>query len=239
MENALFIALSHQTTLRRQMDVIANNVANASTPAFKADRMLFVEELVTTGDGQQLTFVQDMGVARDTTEGSFTKTGNALDLAIHGGGYFVVETPFGDRFTQNGRFSLDADGRLVTSRGDPVSAEGGGPIILPLDARDIQVAPDGTVSTEIGIVGRLDLVRFEDEQALYKEGNSLYATDLAPQAAPNASILQGMVEESNVEPIIEITTMILALRAYQAAQRIIDSEQELQTETIATLTETA
>ncbi|MEE9140824.1 MAG: flagellar basal-body rod protein FlgF [Alphaproteobacteria bacterium] len=236
MENALFIALSHQSTLLRQMDVIANNIANSSTPAFKVDRMLFIEELVTTDDGQELTFVKDAGIARDTTEGGFTNTGNDLDLAIHGGAYFVVDTPLGMRYTQNGRFSLDANSQLVTSQGDLVLAESGGPIVIPPDALGVEIAPDGTVSTEDGEVGRLNVVRFDDDQALEKAGNSLYAAEIPSLPAPGAVIVQGMVEESNVEPIIEITTMLHVLRAYEAAQRIIDTEEDLATQTMDTLT---
>lgn len=236
MENALFIALSHQSTLLRQMDVIANNIANSSTPAFKVDRMLFIEELVTTDDGQELTFVKDAGVARDTTEGGFTNTGNDFDLAIHGGAYFVVDTPLGMRYTQNGRFSLDANSQLVTSQGDLVLAESGGPIVIPPDALGVEIAPDGTVSTEDGEVGRLNVVRFDDDQALEKTGNSLYATEIPSLPASGAVIVQGMVEESNVEPIIEITTMLHVLRAYEAAQRIIDTEEDLATQTMDTLT---
>lgn len=239
MENALYIALSHQMTLRRQMDVIANNVANASTPAFKVDRMVFVEQLVTTPDGQELTFVQDVGVARDMTEGAFTKTGNDLDLAIRGDGYFAVDTPFGERYTRNGRFGLDPQGQLVTNAGDIVLDESGGPIVIPQGAGPIQVSRDGTVSNSEQVLGRLRVVRFADDQLLTKEGNSLYATTQPPLPAPDAAVVQGMVEESNVEPIIEITTMILALRAYEAAQKIIESETQLQTQTTETLTTTA
>jgi flagellar basal-body rod protein FlgF len=222
------------------MDVIANNIANSSTPAFKVDRMLFIEELVTTDDGQELTFVKDAGVARDTTEGGFTNTGNDFDLAIHGGAYFVVDTPLGMRYTQNGRFSLDANSQLVTSQGDLVLAESGGPIVIPPDALGVEIAPDGTVSAKVSakneVVGRLDIVRFDDDQALEKTGNSLYATEIPSLPASGAVIVQGMVEESNVEPIIEITTMLHVLRAYEAAQRIIDTEEDLATQTMDTLT---
>lgn len=239
MENASNIALAHQMTLRRQMDVIANNVANASTPAYKVDRMRFVEQLVTLADGTEMTFVEDVGVARDMTEGAFTRTGNGLDLAIRGEGYLVVDTAFGDRYTRNGRLTLDAQGQVVTSGGNLVLAEAGGPIVVPEGATEINVSRDGTVSTDEQVLGRLGVVRFDDEQALAKEGESLYATTQPPLPAPDAAVVQGMVEESNVEPIIEITTMILALRAYEGAQRIIESESQLQTQTTETLTTTA
>jgi flagellar basal-body rod protein FlgF len=238
MENASYIALSHQMTLRRQMDVIANNVANSSTPAFKVDRTIFVEELVTTPDGQEMTFVQDVGLARDTTEGAFTKTGNDLDLAIRGEGYLVVDTPFGERYTRNGRMGLDSQGQIVTSTGHVVLDEANVPIVVPEDTSMIQVSRDGTLSTGEQVLGRLRVVRFDDEQELSKEGESLYVTAQVPLPASDSAVVQGMVEESNVEPIIEITTMILALRAYEAAQRIIDSETELQAQTTETLTTT-
>ncbi|MGE5767574.1 MAG: flagellar hook-basal body complex protein, partial [Bacteroidota bacterium] len=174
MENAGYIALSRQMVLRREMDVIANNMANLNTPAYKGQSMLFVEYLETTDSGEKMSFVQDISLVRNLTEGQMTTTENPLDLAIAGEGYFEIETPVGPRYSRNGVFQLNADGQLVTSSGQPVLGEGGQPITLPPNSTDVTVTRDGTISTSQGPAGRLRLVRFEDEQAMVKLADGLY-----------------------------------------------------------------
>src|SRR6185437_11408288 len=120
MENATYVALSSQMALQRQMDVVANNLANASTPAFKGEEMLFSQYLVQPRGGSPLAFVEDSGTVRDLRQGPIAKTGNPLDLAIAGQGYFAVQTPLGARYTRNGHFQLDSQGQIVTSQGYPV-----------------------------------------------------------------------------------------------------------------------
>lgn len=235
MENPSFIALSHQMALRRRMDVIANNIANASTPGFKSERLLFAELLkgrTPLGPGSRastpLSFVDELGTLRDVSTGPLMQTGNALDLAIHGRGYFVVETPDGPRYTRQSAFRLDDGGRIVTSEGHPLLGQGDGPIVIrPGDTR-IEISGAGTVVTESGEAGRIRMVTFDDEQAMRKVGVGLYESEAEPQAAdPKAEIRQGMVEGSNVQAVAEITSMIEVMRRYQSAQRIIDTEHEL------------
>jgi flagellar basal-body rod protein FlgF len=238
MENAGYIALSRQVVLERQIEVIANNMANASTPAYKAESMQFNEYLIQADEGAPLSFVEDAGVMRDWTAGTLRPTGNPLDLAINGEGYFVVSTPDGDRYTRNGRFALDAAGQIVTGDGNPVRSDGG-PIIVPTEDVKLVVAADGTVSTEIGIIGRIRIVRFADPQALAAVGAGLYQTDAAPEPDSASKISQGMVEDSNVQPIIEMTNLIQVTRDYQAAQKMIEAEHERQRRAIANLVGTA
>ena len=158
MENAGYIALSRQMTLRREMDVIANNMANLNTPAYKGESMLFVEYLETTDSGEKMSFVQDIALVRNLTEGQMTATDNPLDTAISGDAYYEVETPLGARYTRNGAFRLNADNELVTVSGDKVLDEGGNPIVLPPNSRDVTITRDGTVETDQGPAGTIGLV---------------------------------------------------------------------------------
>lgn len=237
MENSLYIALSRQMVMQRHMEVIANNIANMSTPGFKGEQMLFVEYLGRTGNGETVSYVQDLAVVRDFSEGAFNKTGNTLDIAIHGSGWLVVDTPLGQRYTRNGHLSLDQNGRMVTTEGHAVLDRNGQPITLGAGERDVVIAGDGTIATNAGPRGRLNLVTFEDEQQLHKESGSLYATDAPAQPALNARVVQGMIEGANVEPIIEVTNMIWALRSYEAAQKLIEGDDGLIRRAIDTLTQ--
>jgi flagellar basal-body rod protein FlgF len=238
MENTLYIAVSYQSALQNQMDTIANNLANVSTPGFKNEQILFSEYLSQAIAADDVSFVQDIGVARDLREGAFTKTSNPLDVAVSGSGWLVVDTPNGLRYTRNGHMAMSPQGRLVTTAGNPILDENDRPITLPPGASSIIIGADGTVSADRQTVGRLKLVKFDNEQLLRAEGDSLYTTDAPAAPASGARIVQGMVEESNTKPIVEITNMISALREFQAAQQIIEQEHQLQLQAINTLTTT-
>jgi flagellar basal-body rod protein FlgF len=225
MTNALSIALSAQTALRRQMEVVANNVANSSTPAFKGEHMVFQQWLLKEPGQAPVAFVQDWGTARDVRRGPLTRTGNTLDVALDGEGYFAVQTPEGVRYTRNGRFQL-ADGQLVDAAGQPVLAPGEAPIAIPPEAKDIVVSHDGTISTEAGPVGRIGVLRFDKESDLLPAANGTYVTDAAAQEAENVKVMQGMVEDSNVQPIVEITRMMEVSHRYNAAKEMADGEHE-------------
>ncbi len=240
MENTSYIALSRQNALWRQLDVVANNMANANTPAYKGEQMMFREFLVDTrssarATGTKLSFVQDMGLLRDTREGPLTKTDNPLDVGIHGEGYFQIETQAGMRYTRNGHFRLDEGGMLVNSQGFAVMDKNDNPIIFAPNETRIQIAGDGTVSTENGVVANLKLVRFANEQNLRKAGDSLYETTDQAETIQRPQLVQGMMEESNVQPVVEITKMTELLRQYQAAQNMIDREHDRTMKAIDTL----
>jgi flagellar basal-body rod protein FlgF len=150
MENPGYIALSRQMVLRRQMDLLANNLANLTTPGYRGESMLFVEHLKPTQPREQVAFVQDLATVRDLRAGPMSHTGNPLDLAIKGEGYFAVETPEGERYTRAGGFTLDPDGQIVTVKGYPLLGKGGAPITVPPDSGAVTVARDGTVSSDQG-----------------------------------------------------------------------------------------
>lgn len=227
MEAASYVALSSQMALSRQLEVVANNLANASTPAFKAERMVFAEYLTRQSPGSPSTsFVQDLGTARDTTQGPLTRTGNPLDIALQGDGYLTVQTPLGLRYTRNGRFQLDATGQVVNAQGYVLLTDANQPLIVPTDARDITVTRDGTVTTSQGDAGHIQVVQFADQRALTPAAGGVYVTDAQPTPASNTVLLQGMVEDSNVEPIIEMTRMMSISRNFGFAKDLGDNESD-------------
>jgi flagellar basal-body rod protein FlgF len=237
MENALLIALSRQTVMERHMETIANNLANASTSGFKGEQMMFVEYLAEDDSGATQSYVQDLAVVRDFGEGEFITTGSPMDAAIHGKGWFVVDTPDRRAYTRNGHFGLNEQGQMVTSGGHTVLSAAGTPFTFAPDEIAIKISGDGTVSSSAGIKGRLDIVTFEDEKALDKASESLFVTDAVPNKAVNAKVVQGMIEGSNVEPIVEVSNMIWALRSYQAAQEVVLGDDGLLRKAIDVLTD--
>ena len=233
MENTAYIGLSRQMVLRRQLDVIANNVANMNSHGYKRQRSVFQEYMMDVGGGgRPLSYVLDYGVARDTSAGKLEQTGNRFDLAISGEGYFVVQTEEGELYTRNGRLHIDEQGRLVSSSGDPLLDVNGQELIITEFDTDLTVADDGTLSGRSGQIGQLDIVTFDDPRSLTAVAAGLLRTDMPPIPAENAKLVQGMLESSNVEPILEITTMIEVQRSYQSTQRLLDTDHELQRKAI-------
>jgi flagellar basal-body rod protein FlgF len=232
METPSLIALSRQMTLRRQMDVLANNIANANTVAFRGQRMIFAEYLAQAGPSR-ISFVQDIATARNTASGGVTETGNPFDLTIRGEGYFTVRTPLGERYSRNGHFMLDAEGQLVTDQGFPLLSVDGQPLVFAPEDTNVKISRDGTVTVKRGNentqateVGQIRPVRFTDEQALRPISNSLFAADETPREATNSHIIQGSLEESNVKVVLELTHMIQVLRTHQGVRGMIEKEHE-------------
>lgn len=231
MENTSFVALSRMTTLRRQLNVIANNLANMNTTGFKGEKMMFVEHLIRSRGGErilgdEIAYVRDIATVRDLSEGPLKATGNPLDVAIHGEGYFVVETGNGDRYTRNGRFSLDESGQLTTMNGDPVLSDSGQPFFFSPEDRNIEITRDGTITTENGQLGRLQIVRFENPHELKEISGGLFDSEAPPLDVDEPNVVQSMLESSNVEPIVEMTRMISVHRAYKGVQKLVESENE-------------
>ena len=235
MENTVLAVISQQMSARRQMDVIANNIANVNTVAFKSERMLFSEYLQDIGNGQTIAFVKEAGVRRDNSDGPISSTGNPLDIAIRGDGYLLVETSDGVRFTRNGRLRIDADGVLVTSNGYPVLGEDEYPILFIPGDTNIVISDNGRITAESGEIGKLAIMAFSDPTKVQKLGEGLFVSDELPELATDVSLIQGALEGSNVEPIVEMTRMISILRSYQSAQSMTDQEHDLRRRAISTL----
>jgi flagellar basal-body rod protein FlgF len=157
-------------------------------------------------------------------------TGNPLDLALDGRGWFVIETPDGPRYSRNGAFRLDAGGNLVTSDGHFVQGQSGNITFSPAE-REIAIAADGTISSSEGTKGRLRVVRFENDDTLQREGESMFLGE-EPQPADTPNVVQGALEQSNVEAVREIADMIRVTRAYANLSRLFSDNNELQTDAI-------
>ena len=240
MDNASLVSLSYQLAAFRSMDVIANNLANVSTPGFKRESVKFEEMIQKVqpaedqNSPQTLSFVRDSGVVRDLSGGSIQTTGAPFDLAINGKGYFAVQTAAGERYTRNGHFTLNADGVIVTEQGDPLLGDGG-PITVTVDDGDVSVGPDGTVSGKQGQMAKVRVVDFANERGLTKRGASLYSTGQSSIPATGATLTQGMLESSNVQPVIEISRMIEVMRSYEATATLAKSAEDLKRQAIQKL----
>ncbi len=243
MENSTYIGLSRQVALAEQMDIIANNVANMSSPGYRAHNMVFAEYLSPQKNAERagndnISMVLDYGNFMDTNSGPLRQTGNPLDVALEGPGWFGVQTPEGTMYTRAGNFQLNANGELVTGSGQPVAAAGGGTITIPAGAKEVRIGKNGALATEQGELGQLMVTEFENPQSLKPQGNGLYKADDAGTEAANTRVRQGMVEGSNVNAVLEMTRMIDVSRAYQATQRMLQSEHERQRTMIQTLART-
>lgn len=238
MENALLIGLSRQAALGRQLDIVANNMANMRTAGYKSESLMFEEFLMPvareqdmTGKDRNLSYVIDSGLSRDFSEGQFESTNNDLDIAIQGKGWLVVEMPDGERYTRDGELKLNVNGELVTTDGRRVLGEGG-PIVFNSDERNISFGADGSISSSAGEKGRLRIVAFEQEGGLVKEGENLFSSKETPQPAQDFRLAQGMIERSNVKPVIETARMIEVTRAYVSVAQMLEQLQNLRRDAI-------
>ncbi len=222
MENALLIGLSRQTSLRRELDVVSNNIANINTTGFKAGTAVFEEYMMPGAkhddfrhSDRKMSFVHDRSTWHDLSQGPVRQTGNPLDVALDGKAFMVVQTPRGERYTRNGSFQINAQGQLVTTDGYPVMGEAG-PLQFQNTDKDVTISRDGTISVLDGVRGKLRLVAFSNAQLLQKDGGSTFKTtdDMQPTPAELPHVMQGSLEQSNVKAVVEMTRMIEVSRQY-------------------------
>lgn len=245
MNNAIRIGLSQQVALKRQLNTVANNLANMSTAGFKSENLLF-EEYIMPGasmenhvsGSKKLSYVADTGLARDFSTGSMEITDNPLDVAINGEGWFTIQTPEGQRYTRDGHFSLNGDGQLVNLSGMPVMVDGGALNFSPEES-DIAIAKDGTISTSLGVKGNLQISVFADERTLKKEGDNLFSSPTEPTAPETISLVQGMIEKSNVNPVVQMTKMIEIQRAYERTSSMLQKMDDMKQSAIGKLAQVA
>jgi flagellar basal-body rod protein FlgF len=241
MENTLLVGLSRLVTLERQVDTVANNVANVNTNGFKADRSLFEEYLRSPAhednflrSDRRVSFVQDRASFHDFAAGNTEQTKNPLDVSIDGNGLFVVQTPAGERYTRDGAFQINNQGQLVTAGGNPVLGTSGPIVFQPTD-KQINIAADGNVTVIEG-TGRIDSVRgklrlasFADPQKLVKEGSNLYSAGpgAAAQTDTSSRVRQGFIEKSNVNPVTEMSRMVEITRTYTQIAALLQQQSDL------------
>ena len=224
------VATSRLVAQQRAMDVIADNIANASTPGFRAERVQFSDWLSrqSTAPERTVAYTQDRATWREQQSGTLTHTGNPLDLALTNNGYFTVSTPRGPRLTRDGRFSLLPSGTVADSAGDALLDSNGQPVQLAQTDTIITVAGDGTLSSENGQLAKIGVVQPNDPMQLAAEGNTLFRSGsaTAPVATPN--VVQGAVEDSNVQPVLEVTRMMDGERQFQFMIQFIQAESDRQ-----------
>jgi flagellar basal-body rod protein FlgF len=246
MQNTLLVGLSRQVALGRELEVVANNIANINTTGFKADGSIFEEFLNSNAradqTGSRVSFVRDRGTWHDLSTGAVEKTGNPLDVAVDGKGFLVVQTPRGERYTRNGSFQISATGELVTSEGYQVMGDAGPMKFQPTD-NQVTISPDGTVSVREGASktdsqrGRLRMVTL-DAANLRKDGNGTFSVvNGTPQPTKESRIIQGSVEKSNVRAVVEMTRMIEVTRSYTQVATMLSQQADMQRSSITKLAE--
>jgi len=244
MQGASLVLTSYQDSLSRAMDVVANNVANINTTGFKRHDIKFESLVNRPTPAERIVFGVDRGTYRDTSPGPLYNTGNPLDIAIQGPGYFQIETRNGVRYTRGGSFQLNAAGEIVTGNGEKLLGDGDQPITVPDDAQDLTIGADGIITVKSGTgisvtqVGKLKTVTFADDQDLQNAGNGLYATTQRPLPDTKSVYVQGVLEQSNVQAVNEITKMIEIMRTYQQVIRMLDNEHQRQSTAIDRLAKT-
>jgi flagellar basal-body rod protein FlgF len=233
MDSPGYILMSRLSLQERSTQAMANNIANADTPGFRAMRPIFGQVMVNIrGSGgmpgdSSMSFPQDRATWRDMTPGPLQTTGNKLDVAIDGEGFFVVETPNGERYTRAGRFSIGANGRLVDQEGNAVLDSRNRPISFSAQDTQIEITKSGTIQSENGEIARLQVVRFEKPQNLMGEGNRLFdANNEAPVPIARPKVVQGALEGSNISPILEMTRLTAEMREFQYASNFTEREGE-------------
>ncbi len=226
MADGIYPTLGRQTGLLREMDLIAQNIANANTTGYRAEGLIFSEHVIRGGDGApSVSFASGHGRQTRFLQGGLEQTGGTFDLAIEGDGYFLVDVAGEPHLTRAGAFIAGPDGALSTAEGYPVLDEGGAPVFVPQNAGDLRVAPDGTVSADGQPVARIGIVAPEDPGAMTRRAGTMFAAD-AYQPVENPRMLQGFLEASNVDPITEIARMVAVQNAYEMGQGFMDREDE-------------
>ena len=237
----MLIGLTRQLTLRRAMDVAANNIANAQTSGFKAERVMLAENTDSRArhiDGpDRVAFVDEWALGRDFTQGVLNHTGRPLDMALEGEGFFTLQTEAGERFTRDGRFTLNALGELTASDGAQVLDDNGQPIVLDPEGGEITIDATGTISQGGQPGQRLGLAAFEDAAVLQKTGDNRFSApeDAERMADAPPLVRQGHSESSNVRAMTEITRMMEVSRAYASVTRMIRDTDELSRKAIERL----
>jgi flagellar basal-body rod protein FlgF len=237
MQDGLYVALSSQVALEKRLNTIADNVANASTIGFRATGVKF-EDVVSGLDDAALSFVSSGDTYMSMESGPLRETGNPFDFAIRGDAWFGIETPTGTVMTRDGRFTLTENGELVSIEGYPVLDAGGAPIQLDPRAGPPRAGADGSLRQGGNLVGALGLFSFDPGANFVRFGNSGIVPSREPEPLvdrADAGVAQGFLEESNVNPMLEITRLIQVQRAFENGAALLRDTESSYDEAIKTL----
>ena len=228
MDNAMVAALTRQSGLMREMQVVANNIANISTTGFRAEGLIFAEHVARLdgADGDGLSMARAAGRNIRLLQGDLEPTGGNFDFAIEGDGFFMLQGPDGESLTRAGHFMPDAQGELVNAEGHYLLDAGGAPVFIPPDAQNVMLARDGTLSADGRPITQLGLWQPVDPSDLTHLDGVRFASRGAVEPMLEATIIQGFLENSNVDPVSQIARMIEVQRAYELGQGFLDREDE-------------
>jgi flagellar basal-body rod protein FlgF len=232
MDNSFAVGLSAQQVLNQRMDTTANNLANMTTTGFKAEhlvmRKLSERPAVASDQPNTIAFVDAWKLQRDMSNGSLERTGNPLDAAIEGEGFFSVRTPDGaTAYTRDGRFSMDGSGKLITRDGLTVLGSGG-PITVNPDEGQITIGKDGAIVQNEQVIGTLDVVAFDAPAGLEKMGGNLWKANGQTARPPvGMRVAGGFIEGSNVNPVSELTEMINISRTYESVGQMLSNADQM------------
>lgn len=234
METGSYATLTRQTGLMRELQTIANNIANVSTAGFRREGIVFSEYISRMGEEPALAMARGNGRFMDLSAGTLMPTGGTFDLGVDGEGYFLIDAPSGQLLTRSGSFTPSEEGILVTPSGNALLDAGGAPVRIPETARQIDIGLDGTVSADGSPIAQLSLWVPDNPASLqHVEGTSFRSDAVSP--LEGGRIRQGFLENSNVDPVIEIARMIEVQRTYEMGQRFLEAEHERAKSAIQTL----
>lgn len=233
------VAASRLAAQERAMEVVAGNLANMDTPGFKAERVQFSDWLDRQADGSSVAYTQDRATWRENAPGPLRHTGNPLDLAITGDGYFTVATAQGPRLTRDGRFGVMPNGTIADASGDALLDTSGRPIRIGVTDTDLTITGDGSLSSENGRIAAIGVVRPQDPMQVVAEGGTRFQANTPTLPVTSRQIVQGAVEGSNVQPIAEVTRMIDGERMFQFLAQFVQAESDRQKMAIEKILPTA
>ncbi|WP_279482638.1 flagellar basal-body rod protein FlgF [Aureimonas sp. SK2] len=227
MQTTLPVALSAQLAMEKRLESLANKLANASTPGFRAEEVKF-ETILSRASNRPVAFVSEGQQFLSTRAGALTQTGNPLDLAVAGDAFFAIQTPRGPVYTRDGRMMMSEEGELRTVNGEPFLDVGGAPLQIDPNGGPIQVARDGMITQGGGQIGAVGLFRMPAGANLSRAGTSGVVPDAPAQPVVDFNddrIAQGFVEGSNVNPILEMTRLIEVQRVFEQAASVIQTSE--------------
>ncbi len=237
MQSNIYVALSAQMALQRRLDTLANNVANTNTVGFRGDEMSF-EELVSPAGTDPVSFVSKGETHISTKTGEITQTGNALDVAVRGDAWLAIQTPTGVAYTRDGRMQMTKDGVLTTLDGYPFLDAGGTPVQLNPDDPPPTINKAGTIEQAGNNLGALGLYRMPQGAKLTRAQGVAVVSDSPPTPELdflNNGVVQGYVEKSNVNPILEMTHLITIQRNFEAVSTMLSNTESSLTDSLKTL----